>query len=101
MSPAETWLRGRTDEVPEALTERMIGVLPADGDSVPEALARAALELYATVARGSGGREDALPLLAADALFTHAFEAQAEIDPSGIDDLVTTCERGLGAIAPS
>ena len=99
MSPAELWLRGRDGEVPPALLAQMVAALPADRKPVPEALAAAALDLYAVVHGGAGGREDALPLLAADALFTHAFEAQAEIDPEGIDELVVRCESGLGRIA--
>jgi hypothetical protein len=54
---------------------------------VPDVLAGAALALYRRVASGAGGRNDALPLLAADALFTHAFEAQAELDAGGIPAL--------------
>lgn len=100
MTAAELWLQGRVDGAPGALVERMRSALPPGEESVPEALARAALDLYAAVVRGSGGRQDALPLLAADALFTHAFEAQAEIDPEGVADLVARCERGLGEIAP-
>jgi hypothetical protein len=65
----------------------MVRALPDSDDAVPVALAEAALTLYAAVARGSGGRDDALPLLAADALLTHAFEAQAEADPEGVAEL--------------
>jgi hypothetical protein len=65
----------------------MIRALPVDALDVPDVLAEAAVSLYAEVAGGSGGREDALPLLAADALLTHAFQAQTEIDPDGVPDL--------------
>ena len=34
--------------------------------------------------RGDGSREDALTLLAADALMTYACEAAAEIDPASL-----------------
>jgi hypothetical protein len=54
------------------------------GDDVAEALAAGAEALLARVLRGSGGREDALPLLAADALLTHALEARAEADPDAV-----------------
>jgi hypothetical protein len=67
----------------------MIGALPAAAASVPDALADAALRLYAEVARGDGSREDALPLLAADALLTHAFQAQAELNPAGVAELAS------------
>ncbi len=65
----------------------MIAALPAEASDVPEALGEGALVLYAAVLAGSGGREEALPLLAADALLTHAFAAKAEQDPEGIADL--------------
>jgi hypothetical protein len=42
------------------------------------------VRLYSQVVEGEGGREDALPLLAADALLTHAFQAQAELDPTSL-----------------
>ena len=98
MTAAELWLRGRGEGVPPALLRSMLEALPAEEGFVPEALAGAALTLYAQVARGTGDRTDALPLLAADALFTHAFEAQAEIDPLGVDALVVRCEHDLGEI---
>jgi hypothetical protein len=79
----------------------MVRVLPDHDEAVPVALAEAALALYAQVARGSGGRDDALPLLAADALLTHAFEAQAEADPNGVADLADRYGAGgrLGMLA--
>jgi hypothetical protein len=84
VSEAERWLRERVDGAPEELVREMISALPATSPSVPAALAEGALSLYCATVRGSGGREDALPLLAADALFTHAFQAQAELDPGGL-----------------
>jgi hypothetical protein len=56
----------------------------SSGVSVAEALACGARLLYREVLAGTGGREDAIVLLAADALLTHAFEAQAESDPAGL-----------------
>lgn len=100
MTRAELWLRGRAEGVPPTLLECMLAALPAGGDDIPLALAEAAVDLYAAVARGPGDRADALPLLAADALFTHAFEAQAEMDPERIDQLVAHCEGRLGAVVP-
>lgn len=87
MSDAARWLRERADGAPDSLLREMTAALPAPAASVPEALAEGAMALYAAVVRGSGGREDALPLLAADALFTHAFQAQAELDPAGLAGL--------------
>lgn len=84
MTPAEGWIRERLADAPPALLDAMAAALPADAPSVPEALADGAAALLDRVARGSGGREDALPLLAADALLTHAFQAQAEVDPAGV-----------------
>ena len=84
MRDAEAWLRERIAGAPPALMQAMIDSLPDEAASVSEALVQGAVALYQTVAAGSGGREDALPLLAADALLTHAFQARAEEDPSGL-----------------
>jgi hypothetical protein len=98
VSGAREWLEARLEEAPPALVATMAAALPPSAPTVVEALVAGALELYGRVARGSGGREDALPLLAADALFTHAFEAQAEEDPSAIPALADRCARALGAV---
>jgi hypothetical protein len=88
VSPAEAWLREHLAGAPPRLLEAMASALPADASSgvttVADVLAEGALALYARVLRGTGGREDALPLLAADALMTHALEAQAQADPDGL-----------------
>jgi len=82
---ADVWIRNYPADVPPTLLEAMLqAVGDSDSESVPEALAGAAVRMFGTVVRGQGGREDAFPLLVADALFTHAFEAQAEIDPEGV-----------------
>lgn len=83
MTAAE-WVRARLAGAPPELMESMLAALPGDDRlPVPEALAAGALAIYAGLP-STGGREDALPLLAADALFTHALEAQAEDDPDGL-----------------
>ena len=83
MSPAEAWVRGRLADAPPVLREAMLAALPADGElPVPDALAAGAAALYATLAGDARG--EALSLLAADALATHALEAQAEADPAGV-----------------
>ena len=87
MTAAESWLRQRVPDAPPELLATMIGALPDGAATEPDALAAAAVSLYRRVAAGRGGRDDALPLLAADALLTHAFEAQAELDPAGLDGL--------------
>jgi hypothetical protein len=87
VTAAEAWVRGRLAGAPPALLDAMIAALPADGElPVPDALTESALAIYARLLAGGAGarKEDALPLLAADALFTHALEAQAEIDPDGV-----------------
>ncbi len=91
MSEAAHWLREHVSAAPSRLLDAMIAALPADAATVPDALAEGALALYQAVLQGSGGREDALPLLAADALLTHAFQAQAELDPAGIPELAWRC----------
>lgn len=100
MTEAEIWLRSRAGEVPPVLLARMVAAVPTAAGSVPDALVRGALGLYATVTRGTGGREDALPLLAADALLTHAFEAQAELAPGSVQEMVARCEIALGEVLP-
>lgn len=87
MTAAEAWIRGRLDGAPPALLDAMLAALPADADlPVADALAEGALAIYARLLAGGAGagKGDALPLLAADALFTHALEAQAETDPDGV-----------------
>jgi hypothetical protein len=88
VSEAALWLRSRTLAAPGPLRDSMLHALAATHEStVPDALAEAAVALYSRVVADRGGRDQALPLLAADALLTHAFEAQAEIDPGGIPTL--------------
>jgi hypothetical protein len=87
VTAAEAWVRDRLAGAPPALLDAMLAALPADADGpVADALAEGALALYARLlADGAGAmKEDALPLLAADALFTHALQAQAEVDPDGV-----------------
>jgi hypothetical protein len=94
----EVWLRERLAGAPPNLLEAMVAALPDDTEQLPDVLAGAALVLYQQVLAGAGGREDALSLLAADALLTHAFEAQAELDPQGIARLAD-CWGGNGRLA--
>lgn len=100
MSPAERWLRDHVPEAPPRLLTAMIDALPIDADRVPDALAAGAMALYGRASDGSGGREDALPLLAADALFTHAFEAEAQLNPRGVREFAAAWsgDRGLGSL---
>ena len=99
ISPAAAWLRANVPEAPPALMDTMLAALPADAHAtVADALAAAAMWLYAGLRGGSGCREDALPLLAADALLTHALQARAEDD---VDTLAAFCARwgASGALA--
>jgi hypothetical protein len=83
VSPAEAWVRERLADAPPPLLEAMLAALPAEAAlPVPEALAAGAVSLYAGL-EGTH-RAEALPLLAADALATHALQAQAERDPDGL-----------------
>ncbi len=83
MSAARLWLAEHLAGAPPELLDAMSAAVPDEG-AAPEALAAGAMSLFERVLRGSGGREDALSLLAADALLTHALEAQAELDPHGL-----------------
>jgi hypothetical protein len=88
MTGARRWLRGRLGDAPPELLRTMVEALPPHEAPIPDALAAAAMDLYDRVLASSGGRSDALPLLAADALLTHAIEAQAEENPAGLADFV-------------
>ena len=88
MTGAQRWLRKHLEDAPPELLETMAAALPEEDGPVPDALAVAAMALYGRVLNGVGGREDALPLLAADALLTHAVEAQAAADPAGLESFV-------------
>lgn len=85
MRAGEGWIRERLPQAPPRLVAAMVAALPARAESDADALAEGALALLRSVAGGAGGREDALPLLAADALLTHAFQARAEADPDGVE----------------
>ena len=85
---AADWLREHAADAPQHLRTAMVEALePETTAPIPEALVDGALRVYAQVLSGAGGREDAFPLLVADALLTHAFEAQAELDPEGVSEL--------------
>lgn len=100
---AEGWLTEHVGDAPPRLVETMMDALNSvEGESIPEHLTEGAFLLFRRVIEGSGGREDALPLLAADALLTHAFEAQAELNPEALDDFTRHLARAerLAALAP-
>jgi hypothetical protein len=84
--PAVAWVEAHLPAAPVQLLDAMKAALVGtDADApVPDRMAEAALALYAEAARGSGMRDEALGLLAADALLTHAFEAQTGEDPEAL-----------------
>ncbi len=82
------WLAARRPPPPEALRAHLIKGVHDHDLPLPEHLAGLGRELLAGVNRSpERGRALALDLLAADALVTYAFEAQAEADPRGLDTL--------------
>ncbi|PYP08302.1 MAG: hypothetical protein DMD59_12625 [Gemmatimonadetes bacterium] len=73
------WLDARRPAPPDALRERLRGVVHDAPEALIPHLARLGRELLDRVtARPLGGRELALDLLAADAFATYACEAEAE-----------------------
>lgn len=104
MSAAARWVRERLADAPPALLDAMLDALPAgpDGEEdVAGALAEGAATLYARVLESGDGRDAALPLLAADALMTHALQARAERDVASLADFAAAWGAGgrLGALA--
>jgi hypothetical protein len=89
------WLAVRRPAAPSAVAAHIAGACHPDGGELPERLARAGVTLLRRVAEApEGGRELALDLLAADALVTYAFEAQAEVDVDGLIALADRLARG-------
>lgn len=101
MTEAAAWLRARLSGAPPELLDAMEWALPEDAPSVADALAAGALLLYDALRTGGDAREDALPLLAADALMTHALQAQAEADPASLSGFAERWGAAgrLGALA--
>lgn len=93
----EDWIIENTHGAPARLTESMLeAVREVPAGDVPQQLTAAAMLLYRRVAEMGEGRVAALPLLAADALLTHAFEAQAQLDPDGLDEFALVQARADG-----
>jgi hypothetical protein len=92
------WLEARRplppDELRACLEAAVIDGELSPGVPLPDQLALVGRRVLGrVVGRPEGGRELALELLAADALITYAFEAQAELDAAG---LATLAERIAG-----
>jgi hypothetical protein len=94
------WLDSRRPAPPPTLRahlDRRVSPAPAGGGdgALPDHLAAAGRDLLDRVlSRPAAGRELALDLLAADALVTYAFEAQAEEDPARLVELARRIAGG-------
>lgn len=89
-----SWLESRRPVPPPTLRTHLASQASDASVPLPDQLAAGARTLLERVlTRPDGGRELALDLLVADALVTYAFEAQAELDTSG---LVTLARRIAG-----
>ena len=97
----DEWVAGREPPPPPRLRERVRELLSlhVTGEVTVEALVRASGEVVAPLVRGGAtARSSALELLAADALATYAFEAQAD-DPHSLDERCGWAMRHLSAVA--
>jgi uncharacterized membrane protein len=97
------WLDTRTPPAPAALAARLRSAVGAalsnDAIEAPGVLLAAAEErLRAFVAEGEGARQDALDLLAIDALVTYAFEAAADAAPDETDELARGAVARIAAL---
>lgn len=82
MSEALTWLDRHTADAPTQLRARMRAALrDVSEGSIHESLAAAGFRCLRASLTEQPGRECALDLLSADALFTHACAAAAEAGP--------------------
>lgn len=79
------WLARRQPPPPDALRAHLVAHVTDRSGSLPDHLALDGAALLARVATAPNARrERALDLLAADAFVTYAFEAQAELDVTGL-----------------
>ena len=89
-----SWLAARQPAPPDRIGAHVMSAAAEASGALAETLARAGVTLLRRVAAApEGGRELALDLLAADALITYAFEAQAETDVDGLIALAARLER--------
>jgi hypothetical protein len=99
------WVAGRSSQVPDALTARVLALLGADADQSSSragevCLAAARRSLDQLLAAGRYGRDSALDLLAVDALTTFAFEyaSEAAAGATEIKHLAMDGARALSGI---
>jgi hypothetical protein len=95
------WLDARRPAPPAALRAHLNATVTDGGAALPLPLAEHLVALgqrllSRVVEQPRGGRELALDLLAADALVTYAFEAQAEADIAGLTRLAERVAGGWG-----
>lgn len=84
------WLDQRQPAPPPALRAHVAARTDESDEPLPVHLARLGRDVLRDVSeRPEGGRELALDLLTADAFVTYAFEAQAELDVSGLTALAS------------
>lgn len=95
MNAAE-WLAAESDGAPPVLRGAMLSALPESESRAPVALVDASMDLFAQLVASDGTRRDALPLLAADALLTHAFAAA---EPGDVPQLANAALARLGQLA--
>lgn len=89
-----TWFSGRKPAAPQALAERIEHAVGNEAGAPPATLAVLGAKLLDRVASAvTQDRRQALDLLAADALVTYAFEAQAEADVRGLTILAERISR--------
>ena len=93
-----SWLSGRRPAPPAALEGRLSETVADEAGAPPTTLAELGARLLDRVAQATTqDRRQALDLLAADALVTYAFEAQAEADVRGLSRLAErVSEEGRG-----
>ena len=94
------WLDSRRPAPPPTLRAHLDRRVPPTstggrGGALPDHLAAAGRDLLERVlSHPAAGRDLALDLLAADALVTYAFEAQAEADPGRLVELARRVAGG-------
>lgn len=92
VAPSEvlSWLDARANAPPAELRDRMGEALAAvSSETVPGALAEAALSCMKDTLAAPEERASALDLLAADALLTYALEAAAELGAEMLRDITS------------
>lgn len=99
MSIPDSWLASHTAGAPDSLCERVLAwaALTDPGQPIPERLSGAGHAALEAVLHSGQDRSVALDLLAADALVTLAFLAQAEGDPGRLQAFAHQVRIGSAA----